>query len=69
MKLLIMLWIGVGLGFLIGRWNRGSDLELSAVPLGDAIRWIETHGESREEKTHMVDFLIYLTDGGDEADE
>lgn len=68
MKLLIVLWIGVGLGYLIGRWNRGNDFDVK-ISQGDAIRWIETHGESRTEKAHMVDLLIFLTDGGDEPDE
>jgi hypothetical protein len=67
MKMLLVLWIGVAVGFLIGRWNRGNDCNVT-ISLGDAIRWIEMHGESRTEKAHMVDLLIFLTDGGENED-
>lgn len=62
MKMLLVLWIGVIMGFVIGRWNRGNDLDIQ-VTLADAIRWIEEHGETNMEKSRMIDLLIYLTDG------
>lgn len=62
MKMLLVLWIGVIMGFVIGRWNRGNDLDIQ-VTLADAIRWIEEHGDTNMEKSRMIDLLIYLTDG------
>jgi hypothetical protein len=55
------------LGYLIGRHNQNNSVEIRQT-MDNAIKWIASSGGTMKEQQRMVNFLIWLTDDGEERE-